>query len=159
MAGVGPLVPPQVGGLSRGSFNSPLSCARRSLARQAVLGPGFRSPIWVIITPDADLYIEDISSQSAEVSSWRLYDPAGPIPYGINPANVHPCTKVPDAAGRSAPGGGAGVAAAGGAADAECQNFEQDETGLRFKEFRAAVTESKATGPGRLLVPAQSSTS
>ena len=53
---------------------------------------------YVILTPQGDIYTEDYGSASLEVATWRLFDPAGPLPLGVDPAHVHPFNPLPDAA-------------------------------------------------------------
>ena len=53
---------------------------------------------WVILTPDGDIYVEDISSTSLDIDSWRIFDPTGPIPPGVNAAHVYPFNPYPDQA-------------------------------------------------------------
>ena len=50
--------------------------------------------VWVILTPQADLYLEDINGP--DITAWRCFDPHGPVPYGINAGEIHPFRNFPD---------------------------------------------------------------
>ncbi|CAE7247208.1 unnamed protein product [Symbiodinium sp. CCMP2592] len=205
-----PLGPQPLGLLAPGSFvlvkyNVPEDLWHARLLLAPVSGSS-----WVILTPQADLYIEDLGNANTDISGWRAYDPSGPVPYGLLGHQIHRFRVLPDAAaitrlcaegeahaqverarlGLSAgtpahaapPGGqianlagpGAGQSALGGAAqaapadngaghaglaaalgggigahfavepeDARTLSISRDDSGLRFKEFRMAVSESK----------------
>ena len=51
---------------------------------------------WVILTPDGDIYSEDYSSGSQEVETWRVFDPNGVIPIGVDANHIYGFNPVPD---------------------------------------------------------------
>lgn len=51
---------------------------------------------WVILTPQGDIYTEDLGVGSLDIDSWRLFDPSGAPPFGINPHDIHAFNPVPD---------------------------------------------------------------
>ena len=209
MAGAPPLAVPHPGRLSPGDFVLIKYNVAEQLWHMRLLLAHVAAGSWVILTPQADLYIEDLGGSNNDISAWRVYDPSGPPPYGITASEIHAFRNLPDAAARgrlieegeshaqverarlglapagaavtgvpdlagqpggvvnvaaSAPvggpaggGGNAALAAAlqGGVAaggdvgvasgeDARTLGISRDDTGLRFKEFRSAVTECKA---------------
>lgn len=92
----GPLVPPLPGGLRAGDrilvfYNGGtvwhtrylLSCVDRSE--------------WVIITPEGDIYSEDVSSANADWLAWRVWPVGGGIPVGVDPNLIHRFNPEPDA--------------------------------------------------------------
>lgn len=174
--------------------------------------------LWVILTPDGDIYAEEVSDGNMDWSAWRVWPMGSPVPFGVDPALIHdfhppPADAVlqqlfqegchhahqervrlginnaapaPHGAGGGvmgvggpvvpvggggggpavpnlAGGGGPAMAADGHAAlaaainvggadpaaahadDARTLAISRDVDGLRFKEFRVAVQESKPT--------------
>ena len=55
--------------------------------------------VWVILTPQADLYLEDLNGP--DITAWRCFDPQGPVPYGINAHDIHPFRNLPDEAAKA----------------------------------------------------------
>ena len=51
---------------------------------------------WVILTPDGDLYSEDLGSGSQDISAWRLGEPFGSFPFGVDPNRTHCFNPAPD---------------------------------------------------------------
>ena len=53
---------------------------------------------WVILTPDGDIYAEDLGFNSADIADWRIFEPGGPIPPGIDVNHIHQFNPFPDQA-------------------------------------------------------------
>lgn len=53
---------------------------------------------WVILTPDGDIYIEDVSDANQDWSAWRVWPIGGPLPFGVDPNMVHKFNPEPNAA-------------------------------------------------------------
>ena len=53
---------------------------------------------WIILTPDGDIYGEQISSGNPDFLAWRPMDPNNVIPVGINRAQVYGFRVFPDPA-------------------------------------------------------------
>ena len=51
---------------------------------------------WVILTPDGDIYTEDISAGGGDIDAWRLFTPGGPVPIGVGGNYMHLFNPVPD---------------------------------------------------------------
>lgn len=56
------------------------------------------SSAWVILTPDGDLYIEELGGP--DIIAWRVYDPNGPSPYGIDATKIYNFRNLPGDAAR-----------------------------------------------------------
>ena len=41
------------------------------------------SPIWVIYTPDGDMYVESFAASNADIADFRLGTPPGELPPGV----------------------------------------------------------------------------
>ena len=50
---------------------------------------------FVILTPDGDLYIEDLSGADGDIERWRFYDPAVGPPFGIDPRQIYTFNALP----------------------------------------------------------------
>ena len=85
MAVVGHLGQPPAGGLSPGSYALVHYNVAEDLWHSRLLLAHVDQSLWVILTPDGDLYIEDFGNQNRDITAWRIFDPAGPPPYGIDP--------------------------------------------------------------------------
>ena len=44
---------------------------------------------WIILTPQGDIYAEDLSPDNMDIYDWRAFDPNVGVPYGIDPRHVH----------------------------------------------------------------------
>lgn len=44
---------------------------------------------WLIVTPDADVYIEDLSTSSNEIHSWVRRPRDGSLPFGLDGAGIY----------------------------------------------------------------------
>ena len=53
---------------------------------------------WIILTPDGDIYSEQISSGNPDLLSWRPMDPGGVLPHGLVAAQIYGFRNPPDAA-------------------------------------------------------------
>ena len=51
---------------------------------------------WVILTPDGDIYTEDISASGGDIDAWRPFTPGGPVPIGVGGNHMHLFNPVPD---------------------------------------------------------------
>ena len=98
MAGVGPLVPHQVGALSPGDFAIIRYNVPEELWHVRLLLSHVHQGLWVILTPDGDLYMEELSEGNRDILGWRAFDPNGPAPYGIAPNQMYGFRNYPDAA-------------------------------------------------------------
>ena len=45
--------------------------------------------IWMVITPDGDVFAEDLRAANRDIEQWRLRPQDLSIPYGVNAANVY----------------------------------------------------------------------
>lgn len=225
----GPLAPPHSGGLTAGDrllvfYDGDVVWHTRLLLAHV------HQSTWVILTPDGDIYAEDVSDANPDWDAWRVWPRGGGAPFGVDPNLIYPFNPEPGGpvlhqlfaegehharqerlrmgaaapaavvagvagaagapvapvvgaaaggvanlagggggalvpvAGAAAPvggggGGHAGLAAAlnaGGAVanpnavvqggeDARTLSISRDPDGLRYKEFRTAVLESKQT--------------
>lgn len=223
----GPLVNPLGGGLNQGDrllvfYDQDVVWHCRLLLALV------HQNLWIILTPDGDIYAEEVSDGNTDWSAWRVWPLGGGLPFGVDPNLIHdfnpmpagavlqqlfaegahhahqeqvrlgvgaaaaaagapaaaPAALVPAAAGGGAggpagalpnlAGGGGGGAAApapvaggggghaalaaalnipmhidpsGGNADDDARTLPivRDPDGLRFREFRSAVQESKQT--------------
>lgn len=52
--------------------------------------------IWVILTPDGDLYLEDLGSDNGDIRAWRVFTPGGPSPYGVPADQIYDFRVRPD---------------------------------------------------------------
>ena len=100
MASGGALGAAPRGGLSKGDFIIVQYHVPEDLWHVRLLLAAVSETLWVIVTPQADLYIEDIGVNSQEISAWRAFDPTGPLPYGVAPGTVHGFRQLPDAAAK-----------------------------------------------------------
>lgn len=50
---------------------------------------------WIILTPQGDIYAEDLSPDNLDIYGWRAFDPNVGVPYGIDPNHVHDFTHRP----------------------------------------------------------------
>ena len=98
MAAGPPLGQPQVGGLSPGDFVIVHYDVAEDVWHTRLLLAHVSLDSWVILTPDGDLYIEEFSSRNADISAWRVFDPAGPVPYGVDARTIYRFRNLPDAA-------------------------------------------------------------
>ena len=98
MAGVGPLVPHQAGALSQGDFVIIKYNVAEQLWHVRLLLSHVHQGLWVILTPDGDLYMEELSEGNRDIIGWRVFDPNGSAPYGIAPNQIYGFRNYPDAA-------------------------------------------------------------
>ena len=90
MAAGHPLIPPPVGDQSSANFvlvkydiaGDPTWHSRLLLARVT-------NGEWIILTPQGDIYAEDLSPDNMDIYDWRAFDPNVGVPYGIDPRHVH----------------------------------------------------------------------
>lgn len=93
---VGPLGLPPVGGLKAGDrilvyyegntfwhTRYLLACVERSL--------------WIIITPDGDIYAQEVSSANGDWEAWRSWPLGGGIPVGVDGNRIYRFNPEPDA--------------------------------------------------------------
>lgn len=100
---------------------------------------------WIILTPDGDIYAEDVSDSNPDWSAWRVWPHGGGIPYGVDPNIIHRSNPEPNGPvlqqllaegehhahqerlrlGVAGPGGGGAVAAPAAAAGAVVPLFRQ----------------------------------
>ena len=52
---------------------------------------------WIIVTPDGDIYAEEVSSANSDWSAWRSWPVGGGMPLGVDPNMVHQFRPEPDA--------------------------------------------------------------
>ena len=52
---------------------------------------------WVILTPDGDIYIEDVSDANQDWSAWRVWPRGGGIPFGVDHNMIHKFNPEPNA--------------------------------------------------------------
>jgi hypothetical protein len=96
MAGVLPLAGLPPGGLAPGEFvlvkyDLPFPEWHARLLLALVDGS-----VWVVLTPDADIYTEDISHMNNNLSGWRPYARAVGPPFGIPPGDIYDFNPAPD---------------------------------------------------------------
>eukprot|EP00435_Cladocopium_sp_Y103_P047592 s239_g14.t1 len=57
---------------------------------------------WIVVTPDADIYSEDVSSSNPDWSAWRVWPVGSPLPFGVDGNMIYNFNPEPDAAAISA---------------------------------------------------------
>ena len=50
---------------------------------------------WVIVTPDADVYAENLALNSPDISRWRFRPGPAGVPFGIDVADVYDFAAPP----------------------------------------------------------------
>ena len=53
---------------------------------------------WIILTPDGDIYCEEVSEGNADWTAWRVWPVGSPAPYGVDPNLIYGFNPAPDQA-------------------------------------------------------------
>ena len=93
------LAPPARGPLSPGDFILVHYDVTETLWHARLLLSHVHQSLWVIVTPDGDLYLEDLGGP--DITAWRNYEPHGPTPFGINAHEIYPFRNLPGDAARN----------------------------------------------------------
>lgn len=54
--------------------------------------------VWIVVTPDGDIYSEEVSHGNSDWDGWRVWRPGGGIPFGVDPNLIYNFNPPPSEA-------------------------------------------------------------